>query len=68
MVTEKERVAEWLTRVQNDIKDLKMSNASVYTKIKLLRQNYDVLLVLTKVAAGTAFMVGIPPITQKSNK
>ena len=68
MVTDKERITEWLTRVANGLDEIKNSKSPTNEKIQMLQENYDILLVLTKVASGTAFMVGIPPINYKTHK
>lgn len=68
MVTDKERITEWLTRVATGLDEIKNSKKPNDEKIQMLQENYDILLVLTKVAAGTAFMVGIPPINYETHK
>lgn len=68
MVTDKERITEWLSRVASELDEINKSSKLSAEKIQMVRENYDILLVLTKVAAGTAFMVGIPPINYETHK
>jgi len=68
MISEKDRLKEWLERVADDISKLKSANISKDEKLKSIRENYDILSVLTKVANGRAFMVGVPPIINNSHK
>jgi hypothetical protein len=64
-VTEAERIREWLIRVANDVQDHRdMYRIGTVQKQELLdfiQQSYDTLLVMKKVAHGTAYMRGITP-------
>jgi len=64
-VTEAERIREWLMRVAYDVQDHRdMYRVGTVKKQELLdfiRQSYDTLLVMKKVAHGTAYMRGITP-------
>lgn len=68
MVTEKERIKEWLARVAANIEIIKSQETSNLEKLNLIQENYEVLSVLIKVSKGDAFMVGVPPISQVSHK
>jgi hypothetical protein len=62
MVTDKDRMIEWLTRTADQIYDLRrkprLSNDKCLAEI---RQNYSVIAVLIDVANGKAKMQGISP-------
>ena len=64
-MTEAERIREWLIRVANDVQDHRdMYRIGTVQKQELLdfiQQSYDTLLVMKKVAHGTAYMRGITP-------
>jgi hypothetical protein len=64
-VTEAERIREWLIRVADDVQEtFEMYRVGTVTKQELLdfiSQSYDTLLVMKKVAHGTAYMRGISP-------
>jgi hypothetical protein len=64
-VTEAERIREWLIRVADDVQEkYEMYKIGVVKKQELLdfiSQSYDTLLVMKKVAHGTAYMRGISP-------
>jgi hypothetical protein len=64
-VTEAERIREWLIRVADDVhENYEMYRVGTVTKQELLdfiSQSYDTLLVMKKVAHGTAYMKGISP-------
>ena len=62
MISEKERIKEWLHRVSNEVENIKLTTASKDDKLKMIQENYEILSVLTKVANGNAFMVGVPLI------
>lgn len=63
MITEKERMMEWLDRAAQDIGDLKKKpRLSKQKKLQIIRENYNVISVLIKVANKEAYMVGIPPL------
>ena len=63
MVTNKDRFQEWLKRAADNIYELRRKpRLSNEKKLEVIRGNYDVISVLTKVAKGDAFMLGIPPI------
>ncbi len=68
MISEKERIKEWLSRVYNEVDTMKLPNTSKQDKLDMIKENYKILAVLTKVATGNAYLVGIPPINQLSNK
>ena len=68
MISEKDRIKEWLRRVASEINDVKATSISKDDKLDIIKNNYEVLSVLTKVATGKAFLVGVPPINQKTNK
>ena len=68
MISEKERIKEWLSRVSDEVNTMKLPNASKQDKLDMIKENYKILAVLTKVAAGDAYLVGVPPINQISNK
>lgn len=67
MVTNKERMIEWLTRSADDINALRRKPRLSYDKkIQFIRQSYSIISVLTMVAEGKATMMGIaPPIDIK---
>ena len=64
-MTEAERIREWLIRVADDVQEKhEMYKIGVVKKQELLdfiSQSYDTLLVMKKVAYGTAYMKGISP-------
>lgn len=64
-MTEAERIREWLIRVADDVQEtFEMYRVGTVTKQELLdfiSQSYDTLLVMKKVAHGTAYMRGITP-------
>jgi hypothetical protein len=65
MITEKTRIQEWLRRVANEVSEIKTTSMTNDDALKIIKSNYEVLSVLTKVATGNAYMVGVPPIIQK---
>ena len=63
MVTEKQRLEEWLKRVADDVYALRRKpRLSKEKKLEAIRSTYAVLSVLLKVANREAYMLGIPPI------
>ena len=54
MVSEKDRMIEWLNRCKEQVQTISTLND--------LRSNYDTISVLTKVAEGKAYMKGIAPL------
>jgi hypothetical protein len=64
-VTETQRILEWLVRVADDVREIKFrydtEGASEQELLDFIRQNYETLSVMTKVASGTAYMRGITP-------
>lgn len=64
MVTDKERMVEWLTRSSMQINLLrKKPRLSTEKRLEIIRENYNVINVLTMVVNGEAYMLGInPPI------
>ena len=62
MISEKERMKEWLVRAAAEVNALRRRpRLATEKRLEIIRQNYDVINVLTKVAKGEAFMIGIPP-------
>lgn len=61
MITEKERMIEWLTRAAINVEKLSHEKLPVEDQLRKIRENYATIEVLTKVASGTAYMVGIMP-------
>jgi hypothetical protein len=64
MVTETQRIEEWLVRVASSVRELKEKLATGMTSEELLeaiRQNYEILSVMRKVSTGSAYMRGINP-------
>jgi hypothetical protein len=62
MVTDKDRMIEWLTRAADQIYDLRRKpRLSTDKCLTVIRQNYSVLSVLIEVANGKAKMQGISP-------
>lgn len=62
MVTNKERMIEWLSRSANEINALRRkSRLSKEKKLDFIRQSYSIINVLTMVAEGKATMMGIAP-------
>lgn len=63
MVTEKDRMKEWLRRNANEINSLKKdANLGPMDKLHFIRQSYSIINVLTMVAENKAFMLGIAPL------
>jgi len=61
-MTDAERMKEWLTRVADDVSELrKKPRMGKAKKLAAIRQSYDVLSVMIKVAQGTVYMKGISP-------
>lgn len=58
MVTEKERMIEWLQSAASQLDKVVDSNLSHEERLLAIRHNYSVLDVLTKVASGKAYMTG----------
>jgi len=62
MVTDKDRIKEWLRRSADDINALRRkSRLASDKKLEFIRQSYNVINVLTMVAEGKATMMGISP-------
>lgn len=63
MVTEKERMIEWLKRSKNQVYNLRRKPRLSKDKALLaIRENYSIIGVLIQVAEGKAYMQGIAPI------
>lgn len=63
MISEKEKLAEWLLRVADSVSETKLNNQ--LTKQQLLtsvRQSYAIISVLIKVANGQGTILGTPPV------
>jgi hypothetical protein len=64
-VTETQRILEWLVRVADEVRDIKArydaEGVSEQELLDFIRQNYETLSVMKKVASGTAYMSGITP-------
>jgi hypothetical protein len=64
-VTETQRILEWLVRVADDVRKIKLrydtEGVSEQELLDFIRQNYETLSVMSKVASGTAYMSGITP-------
>jgi len=64
-VTETQRILEWLVRVADQVLEMKTrydaEGVSEQELLDFIRQNYETLSVMTKVASGTAYMSGIVP-------
>lgn len=61
MITEKERMIEWLERAAINVERLSKEQISTEERLRKIRECYATIEVLTKVASGTAYMVGIMP-------
>lgn len=62
MVTNKERMIEWLQRSADNISELrKKPRLAIDKKLAIIRQSYNTINVLTMVANGQAVMMGIAP-------
>lgn len=69
MISEKEKFKEWLKRAVDDVKELKKKpRLSRQKKIQSIRENYNVISVLIKVAKREAYMVGTPPLVDTKHK
>lgn len=69
MITEKDRLKEWLKRVSEEVYSLRRKpRLSSEKKLNAIRSNYNVISVLIKVAEGKAYMLGIPPLNLDSDK
>jgi hypothetical protein len=63
MIGDKERITEWLTRAADEINSLRRKDTlPVDEHLQTIRQNYNIIQVLTLVAQGKAFMRGIAPL------
>ena len=64
-MTETQRILEWLVRVADDVRKIKLrydtEGVSEQELLDFIRQNYETLSVMKKVASGTAYMSGITP-------
>lgn len=64
-MTETQRILEWLVRVADEVRDIKArydaEGVSEQELLDFIRQNYETLSVMKKVASGTAYMSGITP-------
>lgn len=64
MITNKDRMIEWLSRAADEVYSLRRKpRLSTDKALYAIRGNYDVIHVLTKVAKGDAYMLGINPPT-----
>lgn len=62
MVTNKDRMKEWLKRSADDVNAFRRkSRLSTDKKLTFIRQSYNVIFVLTMVAEGKANLIGIAP-------
>lgn len=69
MISEKEKFKEWLNRAAEEIIKLrKRPRLAKEKKIQLIRENYNVISVLKKVASREAYMVGTPPLVNTTEK
>lgn len=69
MISEKERFKEWLHRAADEVSSLrKRPRLAKEKKIQLIRENYNVISVLKKVANREAYMVGTPPLINTTEK
>lgn len=64
MITEKERMIEWLTRAAINVSNIKTEECSTDELLTQIRSNYTTIEVLKKVASGSAYMIGIMPPRQ----
>ncbi len=63
MVTDNERMVEWLQRSADQIHALRRKpRLSTEKCLESVRENYNVINVLTMVAENKAYMLGISPI------
>lgn len=64
-MTETQRILEWLVRVADEVREVKVRHdtegVSEQELLDFIRQNYETLSVMTKVASGAAYMSGITP-------
>ena len=64
-MTGTQRILEWLVRVADEVRDIKArydaEGVSEQELLDFIRQNYETLSVMKKVASGTAYMSGITP-------
>jgi hypothetical protein len=61
MVNSSVQMREWLLRVADEVNAMRCKKGDSAELLELIRQNYDVLNVMRKVASGTAYMRGISP-------
>jgi hypothetical protein len=61
MTSSSAQIKEWLLRVADDVNSMRQKDCSSAGLLDLIRQNYEVLNVMRKVALGTAYMRGISP-------
>jgi len=61
MISSSAQIKEWLLRVADDVNSMRQKDGSSADLLDLIRQNYEVLNVMRKVALGTAYMRGISP-------
>lgn len=67
MITEKQRLMEWLDRAANEVNSLrKKPRLANNKKLDIIRSNYGVISVLIKVARREAYMIGIPPLDDQT--
>ena len=62
MISERDKLVEWLSRVANDVGSLDQQTRSREQLIAEIRKNYEIISVLIKVASGNATIVGTPPV------
>jgi hypothetical protein len=61
-MTENKRMEEWLRRVAVDIGTLRnTSDLTNITKLEKIKDSYQILSVMIKVAQGRAYMAGVQP-------
>ena len=61
-MTENKRMQEWLRRVAVDVGTLKnTSDLDNSAKLERIKDSYQILSVMIKVAQGRAYMAGIQP-------
>ena len=66
MISERDRLVEWISRVEQEIKDIKRQPGTTKEeRLSKIRNNYSIISVLTKVASKEAYMVGAPVIKHK---
>lgn len=65
MISEKEKLAEWLLRVADDVNKTRSNkNLSKRDLLTSIRQSYAIISVLIKVANGQGTILGTPPVNR----